>query len=546
MALTCMSDEENLLIERLARQAKPAPFARVVKICISMSVLLAVVCAALWNSGTRTSGSTVAEVADVSSLMEQDQLKQKLEATLESLIFDKDGEPNPRIVCSAGNFDVRKLLAEKLENLGLKKLDGHDSFVIELANSADEELCKNGIANVAGYVEGTDKDLKEEYILIDAHFDGPRNQGPDEQLGNGVTMDPYDDGGAVAAVLLLAEEFQKRPPKRSIIFFFSDGEEGCSQLERPLPPTCSEGPVPGSLLGFRAMVGDAVLSKVKLMLGADPWGKPGVRGSDFVVVMGADATPDLQSLIEKYWPQGAHFTQPVFASRAIASVNSWNGDWASRFAQPEDRIPALWMPQTGFQSYHGGLNSFVVEHALFPAFDAMNISLQQHATAYYTLDTMCSFDLDALTKIQMTVSSLLRSLANSEELSEVKASQAYSYQEPHQYSLQDVKNTVKSYGTLIQALEKGHGVTGIPAAASHDLIKGIEMTREHLKNFLGSSQDLLDKRTLQSIQLQMALFVGIDFFKDTLLQQGLLVELDATPLALPECKKGRSKDKKLN
>ncbi len=79
--------------------------------------------------------------------------------------------------------------------------------------------------NVVGLVKGTDRGLRDSYILVSAHYDhlgiGPPVKG--DSIYNGVS-----DNAAGAAVLLeLARAFADSPqkPKRSLIFIFLTGEE---------------------------------------------------------------------------------------------------------------------------------------------------------------------------------------------------------------------------------------------------------------------------------------------------------------------------------
>jgi len=92
------------------------------------------------------------------------------------------------------------------------------------------ELCSR---NVVALVEGTDKKLKEQYILVCAHFD---------HLGK--VKDVYfpganDNASGTAAVLYLANYFAKNPAKRSLIFACFAGEElgflGSSNFIKAIP-----------------------------------------------------------------------------------------------------------------------------------------------------------------------------------------------------------------------------------------------------------------------------------------------------------------------
>jgi hypothetical protein len=84
--------------------------------------------------------------------------------------------------------------------------------------------------NVAGYIEGTDPFLKNEYLVIGAHFDhlgmGGENslyQGEEKLIHNGAD----DNASGTSGLLELAEKFSFNPEnqKRSIIFVAFSGEE---------------------------------------------------------------------------------------------------------------------------------------------------------------------------------------------------------------------------------------------------------------------------------------------------------------------------------
>lgn len=84
--------------------------------------------------------------------------------------------------------------------------------------------------NVAGYIEGNDTRLKNQYIIIGAHYDhlgmGENNSlysGEELQIHNGAD----DNASGTAGVLELAEKFSvlKNKLKRSIVFVTFSGEE---------------------------------------------------------------------------------------------------------------------------------------------------------------------------------------------------------------------------------------------------------------------------------------------------------------------------------
>ena len=82
--------------------------------------------------------------------------------------------------------------------------------------------------NVAGYIPGTDPKLKEEYVLLTAHYDhiGIGKQGgqpytPEDSIFNGAR----DNAFGIVALLTAAEALAKNPPKRSIMLVALTGEE---------------------------------------------------------------------------------------------------------------------------------------------------------------------------------------------------------------------------------------------------------------------------------------------------------------------------------
>ncbi len=78
--------------------------------------------------------------------------------------------------------------------------------------------------NVVGVLEGTDPALKNEYILLSAHFDhvGVTNRGPGrDSIFNGAR----DNAMGTVALLTAAEALAKERPKRSVIILACTGEE---------------------------------------------------------------------------------------------------------------------------------------------------------------------------------------------------------------------------------------------------------------------------------------------------------------------------------
>ncbi|WP_338872931.1 M20/M25/M40 family metallo-hydrolase [Spirosoma sp. SC4-14] len=83
-------------------------------------------------------------------------------------------------------------------------------------------------ANVAGIIEGTDPKLKEEYVMLSAHFDhvGVGKQGgsqyqPSDSIFNGAR----DNAFGTVAILEAAKALSQQRPKRSILVLALTGEE---------------------------------------------------------------------------------------------------------------------------------------------------------------------------------------------------------------------------------------------------------------------------------------------------------------------------------
>ncbi|MBK6610881.1 MAG: M28 family peptidase [Sphingobacteriales bacterium] len=115
---------------------------------------------------------------------------------------------------------------EKLRNKTLKK--GKPKLKVYAPKNAKIELIKNfddiAAKNVLGIIEGSDPSLKNEYIVITAHFDhlGKRD--------NSIFYGADDDASGTSALLEMAQAFAQakasgKGPRRSILFMPVSGEE---------------------------------------------------------------------------------------------------------------------------------------------------------------------------------------------------------------------------------------------------------------------------------------------------------------------------------
>jgi Peptidase family M28 len=78
--------------------------------------------------------------------------------------------------------------------------------------------------NVIGYVRGVDSTLRQEAVIVGAHYD---HLGIGEPVnGDSIYNGADDDASGVVAVLIAARDMAKGPaPKRTVIFILSTGEE---------------------------------------------------------------------------------------------------------------------------------------------------------------------------------------------------------------------------------------------------------------------------------------------------------------------------------
>jgi len=78
--------------------------------------------------------------------------------------------------------------------------------------------------NVVGILEGSDGDLKKEYVALGAHYDHVGTGSPIN--GDGIYNGADDDGSGTVSILAIAEAFAKGArPKRSLLFVWHAGEE---------------------------------------------------------------------------------------------------------------------------------------------------------------------------------------------------------------------------------------------------------------------------------------------------------------------------------
>ena len=89
----------------------------------------------------------------------------------------------------------------------------------ELRVTVDLTVRRAATRNIVGMVDGTDPELRNEYVVIGAHHDGIG------QREGGVFHGADDNVSGSVAMLELAEAMVLEPPKRTVIFTWFTGEE---------------------------------------------------------------------------------------------------------------------------------------------------------------------------------------------------------------------------------------------------------------------------------------------------------------------------------
>ena len=102
-------------------------------------------------------------------------------------------------------------------------LEGQPSQNVELQISGKAILPVSS-NNVIGVVEGTDPELKNEYIIYSAHYDHVGIGQPDE-TGDEIYNGARDNAVGTTTVLSMAQHLAKHPTKRSALFILFTGEE---------------------------------------------------------------------------------------------------------------------------------------------------------------------------------------------------------------------------------------------------------------------------------------------------------------------------------
>ena len=152
-------------------------------------------------------------------------------AILRDIAYLASDQLEGRLTGTPGNDSAAAYIARRYKSLGLTAPVAGYLQPFEARSAADAHSGRTEprrSQNVVAILRGRDAVLREEYIVVGAHFDHLGRsttfaQDPDakDAIRNGAD----DNASGTAAVLELARLFAKTPPRRSVIFANFSGEE---------------------------------------------------------------------------------------------------------------------------------------------------------------------------------------------------------------------------------------------------------------------------------------------------------------------------------
>ncbi len=160
-----------------------------------------------------TSAFDAADVQSAANSITKDEVKRYVDVLADDTFEGRE-------VGSRGGHAAGNYLAKAFEDYGLKPAGDQGSYF---------QVFNGRSRNILGMLEGSDPQLKNEVIILGAHYDhvgyGRANNsfGPFGYIHNGAD----DNASGVAGLLEVVDAFKRLPraPKRSILFALWDGEE---------------------------------------------------------------------------------------------------------------------------------------------------------------------------------------------------------------------------------------------------------------------------------------------------------------------------------
>ncbi len=137
-----------------------------------------------------------------------------------------------------GSARASRLLAERMRRYGLEPAgdsgyfqrvtyevaQGPEGETLRLAHAHSADAARRVVDyNLVGAIRGSDQALRNEAVVLGAHFDHVGVGQPVE--GDSIYNGADDDASGVAAVLAAARALAKDPPKRTVVVLLTSGEE---------------------------------------------------------------------------------------------------------------------------------------------------------------------------------------------------------------------------------------------------------------------------------------------------------------------------------
>jgi hypothetical protein len=192
-------------------------------------------------------GSGTASSPGTESLVARDELREIVSVlAADSLEGRRTGTP--------GSARASRFLAERMRRYGLQPagdsgyfqrvtyevVEGPEGEALRLAGPDPADTARRVVDyNLVGVIRGSDPTLRNETVVLGAHFDHVGVGKPVQ--GDAIYNGADDDASGVATVLTAAGALAKDPPKRTVVLLLTSGEEfgvlGTQwYLERPTVP----------------------------------------------------------------------------------------------------------------------------------------------------------------------------------------------------------------------------------------------------------------------------------------------------------------------
>jgi hypothetical protein len=248
--------------------------------------------------------------------------RQRIEAITRKLTAP---EFNGRAFKTEGGLKAAGYIDNLFSEAGLRFVQKPEAPVV--TRSSYLSLSPGAGAIVFGLVEGRDPALKNEYVIVGAHYDG---------FGEGF-VGAMDNAAGVAAMIEVARAMAKNPPRRSVLFIAFDGGE--------------QNNVRANFYAGHPIV---PLDKTAAMINLSGFGGGmSERLHETLYVIGSESSPQLRSAVNKHkrgeahlamvgrdvmrWPGGEHFLFTLKQTPTITITNGLHYSYHSKADTP-DRI----------------------------------------------------------------------------------------------------------------------------------------------------------------------------------------------------------------